>query len=137
MTDANADSALPRVVAVRRGRVQPSGSWVYAWIDVASSEVTYVGATGFDPELRAHLHLDSDDPNIGRVRAEVGAFAERDFDVVAFALPPDIDRAHARRVLAARLGLGPAAGPVDDVLSGAVNATVSAIERYREGIGRA
>lgn len=59
----------PRVVAVRNGQVQPSGSWLYVWLDVQGGGIAYVGGTGFDPELRAYLHVSA--------RASVGrpAFA--------------------------------------------------------------
>ncbi|KHL01603.1 hypothetical protein [Sinomonas humi] len=35
-----------RIVKVRLGRVQPSGSWLYVWIDVEQRAVVYVGGTG-------------------------------------------------------------------------------------------
>ena len=95
--------STPRVIAVRRGLVQPSGSWLYVWLDVDSGDVAYVGGTGFDPELRAYLHVGSDDPELGRVRAAVPHYDERDFDVLAFALPDGVDRSAAKQALIARL----------------------------------
>ncbi len=63
----------------------------------------YVGATGFDPELRAFLHLTSDSPELGRVKATVPHFDERDFDVLAFELNLDCSRPTAKQALESRL----------------------------------
>lgn len=93
----------PRVVTVRGGAVRPTGSWLYVWVDATDGSIAYVGATGFDPELRAFLHLTSDDPDVGRVRSRVSRVADRDFDVLCFALPSDCSRADAKRALRARL----------------------------------
>lgn len=83
--------------------MQPSGSWLYVWIDVETGEVAYVGGTGFDPELRAYLHVTSDDPRLGRVRATVPQFDARDFDTLASELPDEVDRQAAREALIAEL----------------------------------
>jgi hypothetical protein len=99
-----------RVVAIRHGRVQPSGSWVYVWLDIETGDIAYVGATAYEPALRAHLHLENDDPQLGRVRATVDRYAERDFDVLVFEVPADVDRGVAKRHLEARLRSGVAAG---------------------------
>ncbi len=100
-----------RLIAVRNGLVQPSGSWLYVWIDVETGGIAYVGGTGFDPELRAYLHVGSEDPQIGRVRATVPQYDKRDFDVLAFELPDGIDRQAAKQALVARLAeLGEYAG---------------------------
>jgi len=88
---------LQRVVKVRAGAVHPTGSWIYVWIDVDHKNVAYVGGTGFDPELRAHLHLTADDPNIGRVRVVVPHAIEGNFDVLAFALPDSVKRPRQSR----------------------------------------
>lgn len=96
-------SSPSRVVAVRNGLVQPSGSWLYVWVDVDTGVIAYVGGTGFDPELRAYLHVGSEDPQLGRVRATVPRFDERDFDVLAFELPDGVDRPAAKQALIARL----------------------------------
>ncbi|QLD10796.1 hypothetical protein [Microbacterium oleivorans] len=74
-------SVIPRVVPVRGGDVQPTGSWLYVWMDVDTGEIAYVGGTGYDPELRAYLHVRSEDRRLGRVRATVPRYDERDFDV--------------------------------------------------------
>lgn len=99
---------LHRVVTVRAGDVRPTGSWVYVWIDVDHKSIAYVGGTGFDPELRAHLHLTAEDPNIGRVRVQVPHAAAGNFDVLAFAVPGAVERPQAKAELVgalARLGL--------------------------------
>lgn len=97
------DSTQPRVIRIESGVVRPSGSWIYVWIDVDQGSVAYVGATGFDPELRAHIHLTSEDPDLGRVRATVPQYSERTFDVLAFRLPPDVDRSAAKAALLTEL----------------------------------
>ena len=78
-----------------------------------------MGATGFEPELRAYLHVMSDDPQVGRVRATVGGYDERDFDVLAFGLDADVDRQAVKRALITRLadaGEYPGEGVADDLL---------------------
>lgn len=126
----------PRVVTVRGGAVRPTGSWLYVWVDAADGSVAYVGATGFDPELRAFLHLTSDDPEVGRVRSSVSRAAERDFDVLCFAVPPGVSRANAKRALLARLaepgildGPGPGGGD-EDPLSSVVEPIVAALRDH-------
>lgn len=89
-------SLRPRIVQVRSGGVCPSGSWVYVWIDIDTGWVVYVGGTGFDPELRTHLHLTDADPNVGRVKALVSDADRRSFDVLAFPLPADVARPAAK-----------------------------------------
>lgn len=96
----------PREIRVRAGSVQPSGSWIYVWIDVVAEAVAYVGGTGFDPELRAYLHLTSDEPDVGRIRASIPGYDERDFDVLAFAVPRDVGRTEVRNALTAALVSG-------------------------------
>lgn len=92
-------SSQPRVISVRSGRVRPSGSWLYVWLDTTTAEIAHIGGTGFDPELRTHLHMTSDDPEIGRVRATVSRSDERDFDVLAFEMAEEIDRQRAKDAL--------------------------------------
>lgn len=123
-----------RIVTVREGRVRSSGSWLYVWIDTDSGAIAYVGATGYDPELRAHLHLESEEPSIGRVRATVDRYAERDFDVLAFALPGGVDRAAAKGVLEVRLAGGDVKEPLDDVVRSEIDAIARAVERAVEAV---
>ncbi|WP_165310695.1 hypothetical protein [Microbacterium protaetiae] len=79
--------------------MRPGGSWLYVWLDVETREIAYVGATGFDPELRAYLHVTSEDPQLGWVRATVPQYDERTLDVLAFELPDGVDQAAANQVL--------------------------------------
>ncbi|GAB3411278.1 hypothetical protein GCM10027515_32620 [Schumannella luteola] len=117
---ADAGSAVDaRVVLVRGGRVQPHGSWLYVWVDVDAGAVAYVGTTGFDPELRAHLHLTHPDPALGRVRTLLGDAADGDFDVLAFPIPAGVDRADVKTAVAAELADGDPLPGVDAGSDGA------------------
>lgn len=122
----------PRVVPVRGGDVQPSGSWLYVWMDVDTGEIAYVGGTGYDPELRAHLHVRSEDPQLGRVRATVPRYDERDFDVLAFELPDDVDRPAAKRALVAHL----AGDAVADELREVTESIARGIDAHRGRVRR-
>lgn len=95
-----------RLITVRQGNVRPTGSWLYVWVDTADGAIAYIGATGFDPELRAHLHLTSDNPDHGRVRASVPRFQEREFDVLAFKLPDNVSRSEAKAALVGQFAEG-------------------------------
>lgn len=92
-------TAHARIVRVEAGTVRPQGSWVYVWIDVDEHAIVYVGATAYDPELRAHIHLTNDDPDVGRVRAMIPRYDERTFDVLAFALPASVERSEVKASL--------------------------------------
>ena len=121
----------PRVVHVRQGRIEPVGSWIYVWVDTADGTIAHVGGTGFDPELRAFLHLTSADPELGRVRAQVPQWAARGFDVLAFELPADIPRAEAKRVVIERLDGAEISGTESrrqvDAIVAAIEAHVTAL----------
>lgn len=132
-------SSAPRVVSVRNGQVRPSGSWLYVWLDVDTRAIAYVGGTGFDPELRAYLHVASEDPRLGRVRATVPQYDERNFDVLAFELPDGVDRAAAKQVLLACLadvgayaGQSGAASDLRDV----IDPILQALDIHRRPVGR-
>ncbi len=88
-----------RIVRVRGGKVEPTGSWVYLWVDERDGSVVYVGATSYDPELRTHLHLASDDPALARIREHVPDADERDLDVHSFPLPTAVSRSAVRDIL--------------------------------------
>ena len=123
-----------RLITVRQGNVRPTGSWLYVWVDTADGAIAYVGATGLDPELRTHLHLTSDNPDHGRVRASVPRFQERDFDVLAFELPDNVSRSEVKAALVGQLAEGGLEVAVDTdaaMLSGVVGPIVGALESYR------
>lgn len=130
-------SVEPRVIAVRQGDIRPSGSWLYIWVDIADGAVAFVGATGVDPELRAHVHLTSDNPDHGRVRATVPRYQERDFDVLSFRLPDDVRRSEAKNALVAELaarGEIAGEGPVVGTLSEIIDPIIDSLENYRRGL---
>ena len=128
-----------RLISVRQGNVSPTASWLYVWVDIADGAIAYIGATGFDPELRAHMHLTSDDPDQGRVRASVPRFQERDFDVLAFKLPGNVSRSEVKAALVEQLA-------EDDhkvtenryagMLPGVIGPIIGALESYRSQLGR-
>lgn len=123
-----------RLITVRQGRVRPTGSWLYVWVDTGDGAIAYVGATGFDPELRAHLHLTSDNPDHGRVRASVPRFQERDFDVLAFKLPDNVSRSEVKTALVRQLAevdRKVADNPDAGMLPGVIRPNISALESYR------
>ena len=123
-----------RLITVRQGSVRPNGSWLYVWVDTADGAIAYVGATGFDPELRAHLHLTSDNPDHGRVRASVPRFQERDFDVLAFKLPDNVSRSEVKTALVRQLAEADrkvADNPDAKMLPGVIGPIISALESYR------
>ncbi|KRD53934.1 hypothetical protein [Microbacterium sp. Root280D1] len=128
-------SSRPRIISVRRGRVLPSGSWLYVWLDSASGEIVHIGGTGFDPELRAYLHLTSDDPRLGRVRAEVPRSGERDFDVLAFEVADGIAREPAKTALIARLSADDE--QLTDELREIIDPMVRAVSDYRATLSAA
>jgi hypothetical protein len=85
------------VLQVRHGEVADAGSWVYAW--VGASGVVYVGATGLAPATRTWLHLNDEDPNVGRLRARYPDTAHEEFDVIALRLPDGVDRQEVKHAV--------------------------------------
>ena len=101
------DALLVRedVFHVREGRLVGAASWVYAWVRAGDpAELLYVGATGFPPMERTRLHLEHEDPDIGRIRAHHPAALSGDVRVHAFLLRAGIERHEVKRALLARLG---------------------------------
>jgi hypothetical protein len=122
-----------RVISARHGQVQPSGSWLYVWLDRGEGSVVYVGATSFDPELRAHLHLTSEAPEIGRVRATVPRYDERDFDILAFSLPASLPRSIAKQALSDALGAAANNSPAEaenGLLRGVIDEAVATVRAH-------
>lgn len=108
--------------------------WLYVWVDTADGAVAYVGATGFDPELRAHLHLTSDNPDHGRVRASVPNFQERDFDVLAFRIPDGVKRPEVKSALVKQLAAPSRSGTENaeaDKFPDIIGHIVEELENYR------
>ena len=123
-----------RLITVRQGNVRPTGSWLYVWVDTADGSIAHVGATGFDPELRAHLHLTSENPDHGRVRASVPRFQERDFDVLAFKLPANVSRSELKAALVEQLAEGDrkvAENTDAGMLPGVIGPIIGALDSYR------
>ena len=73
---------------------------------MAHDGVVYVGATALHPETRTWLHVNHDDPEIGRMRARFDALADEELEIVAVELADDVDRQQVRHgavaLLAAR-----------------------------------
>ena len=67
---------------------------MYAW--TGPEGVVYVGATGLHPATRTWLHLNDEDPNVGRMRARYPELATEEFDVLAHELPAGVDRQQVR-----------------------------------------
>ncbi|MBA2319331.1 MAG: hypothetical protein H0V93_16365 [Euzebyales bacterium] len=95
------------VLHVRDGQIVGDGSWVYAWLLPGTPRpVVYVGATGLDPALRTWLHLNHDDPEVGRVAARYpssGGQLDTPFDVLAFDVPVGALRSEVKTCLISRL----------------------------------
>ncbi|NHI17081.1 hypothetical protein [Microbacterium excoecariae] len=130
------DPSAPRVISVRRGHVQPTRSSLYVLIDVDTRAIAYIGGAGFDPELRAYLHVESEDPRLARVRATVPRYDERDFDVLAFELPAGADRSAAKQALIQRLaesGAHAGEAAAEDGLRDVTDPIVQGIARYGGG----
>ena len=88
-----------RTFSVEFGEVMPQGSWVYVWVDTTTKLVAYIGATAFEPELRARIHMTHPDPRMGRVKNEVPESEHRSFIVRAFSVPDETNRAHVKSAL--------------------------------------
>ncbi|WP_322409281.1 hypothetical protein [Microbacterium invictum] len=121
-----------REIRVLAGRVQPSGSWIYVWMDLETNEIVYIGVTGFDPELRTHLHLTSEQPEVGRVRATVPDYDARDFDILAFRVPPGVDRSEVKAVVTAALTGGSRAEIPASSETGALTEEILRVIRKRQ-----
>ena len=80
-------------IEVSDGQLSNPGSWVYVWLRRGpSTEVVYVGATGLPPTVRTWLHLNHDEPAVGRVRSQHPEALAGDLTVHAFRLRSSIDR---------------------------------------------
>jgi hypothetical protein len=86
---------------VREGKLE-NEAWVYAW--AAGDGVVYVGATALHPAARTWLHLNDDDPDVGRMRARYPELATEELQVLAWQLPEDVDRQQVRHGAVTLLG---------------------------------
>lgn len=119
-------------IHVHRGVFDDDGAWVYVW-RTTEGEILYVGATGIPPRVRAWLHVNDDDPAVGRIRAQHPQILDVSVDVLAFRLGPGSNRQQVKRALTALLaGEEPDADtPVD-----AVEAAVAVAARIAESSWR-
>lgn len=97
------DPYEPVTVQVRGGRLVGAGSWLYVWVRLEPRSVVYAGGTPLPPAVRTWLHLNDEDPAVGRMAARRPDIAEEDYDVLAFALPPSVERKEARTALVTAL----------------------------------
>lgn len=89
---------------LRDGEIADAGSWIYAWLHAdGDRRVVYVGATGLQPEVRAWLHLNDSNPDVGRTAARYPAFANEPLDVFAVRLPDGVSRHEAKLALTVQL----------------------------------
>ncbi|PZF82092.1 hypothetical protein [Jiangella anatolica] len=92
------------LLQVRHGELVGVGSWVYVWLRPGTDRpVVYVGSTGVPPVVRIWLHLHDTDPEVGRVTARYPDVAHDPLDVLAFRVPPRLDRAAVKAALVDRL----------------------------------
>lgn len=110
------------------GAFEDDGSWVYVW-RTAESEIAYVGATGMPPKVRAWLHLNHDDPDVGRVRAQHPELAEQRVEVLAFEVAGGIPRQDVKAAVTAILA---AEEPDPTLPRDAVEAAVAIVARLCE-----
>lgn len=85
-----------RHISVRDGQIHDAGSWLYAWLTAARTEVVYVGGTGLPPVVRASLHLYHDDTSVARIAHRYPQATTEPVEVLAFRLPDDVDRHEAK-----------------------------------------
>jgi len=101
-------------IEVHEGAIDMRESWVYVWRSPSqeASPVIYVGSTAMPPMLRTWLHLNHEDPDVGRVGRGYPDINEESLTVQAFRLDDDIDRQTVKHALISALGrdghLGPA-----------------------------
>lgn len=92
------------LLQVRDGDLVAVGSWVYVWLRAgADRPVVYAGSTGVPPVVRTWLHLHDTDPDVGRLLARYPDVARDPLDVLAFPVPPRLDRAAVKAALVDRL----------------------------------
>jgi hypothetical protein len=91
-----------QIIRIEKREVVPDESWVYVWVRDDTNATVYVGATGVAPALRSWLHLNHEDPDIGRIAKQypgVGGDLTEHFTVIAFPVDQTIDRQDVKRYL--------------------------------------
>lgn len=91
-----------RTFTVSGGELCVPESWLYIWVSQESGQVVYVGATRLDPEVRTWMHLNEDSSQGGKIRNRYPQVASEPMEVMAFAVPDDVDRAAAKELLVRR-----------------------------------
>lgn len=95
-----------QIIHVENRQVVPNESWVYVWIRDETNAIVYVGATGVAPALRSWLHLNHEEPDVGRIAKryqEVGGNPSERFTVIAFPVDQTIDRHRVKQYLESAL----------------------------------
>ena len=113
---------------VDAGVFDDAGSWVYVW-RTTDGVIGHVGATGMPPKMRAWLHVNHDDPDIGRVRAQHPELLGARVEVLAFEIAAGIERQQVRDALRAILA---AEEPDPALPRAAVEAAVAIAARLYE-----
>jgi hypothetical protein len=121
----------------------PAEQWVYAAVG-ADGAVLHVGSTGLPLAVRAWLHLSSEEPGAGRLRATVAPEDLRRAVVVGVRVPDDVDRTVVREEAArllqwrertatepAACALAPAAGAAGTLAA----ALLAAVDRAADRTG--
>lgn len=113
-----------RTFTVSGGELCVPESWLYIWVSQESGQVVYVGATRLDPEVRTWMHLKDESSQGGKIRDRYPQVATEPMEIMAFAVPDDVDRAAAKELLVRRfLSAGVLAGnhicddPIDAIVT--------------------
>jgi hypothetical protein len=96
------DSCGAQVFHMENREVVPNESWVYVWVRDGTNAIVYVGATGVAPALRSWLHLNHEEPSVGRIAAkypEVGGDLSEHFTVIAFPVDQTVERIDVKQFL--------------------------------------
>jgi hypothetical protein len=100
------DSCGAQVIHMENREVVANESWVYVWVRDETNAIVYVGATGVAPALRSWLHLNQEEPAVGRIAAkypEVGGDLSEHFTVIAFPVDQTIERHGVKQFLESAL----------------------------------
>lgn len=93
-----------QLIRVEDGTLSETCSWVYVWVRrCPDPAVVYVGATGLPLAVRTWLHLNDDNPDVGRIRAHFPEAMAGSVEVVGFKVDGAIDRRQVRATVAGLL----------------------------------